>query len=75
VLEIPAALIAGGAVLQLGMAAISLPKGSSLGEGWIKALAEWIRVMLALVIPLLVAAAALEVFVTPRIALQVLTGS
>jgi uncharacterized membrane protein SpoIIM required for sporulation/ABC-type transport system involved in multi-copper enzyme maturation permease subunit len=75
ILEIPAALIAGGAILQLGMAAISLPKGSSLGEGWIKALAEWIRIMLALVIPLLVAAAALEVFVTPHIALKVLSGS
>ena len=75
VLEIPAALIAGGAILQLGMAAISLPKGSSLGEGWIKALAEWVRIMLGLVIPLLLAAAALEVFVTPRIAIWVLSGS
>jgi uncharacterized membrane protein SpoIIM required for sporulation len=75
VLEIPAALIAGGAMLQLGMAAISLPKGSSLGEGWIKALAEWFRITFGLVIPLLFTAAALEVFVTPRIALWVLSGS
>jgi uncharacterized membrane protein SpoIIM required for sporulation len=75
ILEIPAALIAGGAILQLGMAAISLPKGSSLGEGWIKALAEWVRITLGLVVPLLLAAAALEVFVTPRIALWVLSGS
>lgn len=75
ILEIPAAILAGGAILQLGMAAISLPRGSSLGEGWIKAAAEWVRIMLGLVIPLLVAAAALEVFVTPRIALWVLSGS
>jgi uncharacterized membrane protein SpoIIM required for sporulation len=75
VLEIPAALIAGGAILQLGMAAISLPKGSSLGEGWIKALAEWVRIMLGLVAPLLLAAAALEVFVTPRVAIWFLSGS
>jgi uncharacterized membrane protein SpoIIM required for sporulation/ABC-type transport system involved in multi-copper enzyme maturation permease subunit len=75
VLEVPAALIAGGAILQLGMAAISLPKGSSLGEGWIKALAEWFRIILGLVIPLLFAAAALEVFVTPRVAIWVLSGS
>jgi uncharacterized membrane protein SpoIIM required for sporulation len=75
IMEVPAALIAGGAILQLGMAAISLPKGSSLGEGWIKALAEWVRIMLGVVIPLLLAAAALEVFVTPRVALWVLSGS
>jgi uncharacterized membrane protein SpoIIM required for sporulation len=75
ILEVPAALIAGGAILQLGMAAISLPKGSSLGEGWIRALAEWVRIMLGVVVPLLLAAAALETFVTPRIALWVLAGS
>lgn len=75
ILEIPAALIAGGTILQLGMAAISLPKGSSLGEGWIKALAGWVRIMLGIVAPLLLAAAALEVFVTPRVALWMISGS
>lgn len=75
ILEIPAAFLAGGAILQLGMAAISLPRGSSLGEGWIASLAEWARIMLGLVLPLLVAAAALEVFVTPRVAIWILSGA
>jgi len=74
VLEIPAAVIAGGAMLQLGMAAISVPKGGSLGEGWIAAFAEWARIMLGVVLPLLICAAALEVFLTPRVAVWLLVA-
>jgi uncharacterized membrane protein SpoIIM required for sporulation/ABC-type transport system involved in multi-copper enzyme maturation permease subunit len=74
VLEIPAAVLAGGAMLKLGMAVISPPQGMTLGEGWLRALAQWARVGLGLVIPLLMAAAYVEAFVTPRIALTVLAG-
>jgi uncharacterized membrane protein SpoIIM required for sporulation len=74
VLEVPAAILAGASILQLGMAAISLPKGSSLGQGWTKAFAEWSRIGVGLVLPLLIGAAALEVFVTPRIAIALLLG-
>ncbi|TFH36159.1 MAG: hypothetical protein E4G99_05610 [Anaerolineales bacterium] len=75
ILEVPAAILAGASILHLGMAAISLPKGISLGEGWIQALAEWARVGVGIVLPLLIAAAALEVFVTPRVAIALLLGS
>jgi len=75
ILEVPAAILAGAAILQLGMAAISLPKGSSLGEGWMTSLAEWARVSIGIVLPLLIAAAFLEVFLTPRIAVWLLSGS
>jgi uncharacterized membrane protein SpoIIM required for sporulation len=75
VLEVPAAILAGASILQLGMAAISLPKGSSLGQGWIRALAEWARIGVGIVLPLLIAAAALEVFITPRVAIALLLGS
>lgn len=74
VLEIPAAILAGAAILQLGLAGLSLPHGSSLGASWLTALGRWARLNLGLVLPLLVLAAALEVFVTPRIALALLTG-
>ncbi len=73
-LEIPAALLAGAAVLRLGLAAVSLPQGTSLGESWLKALAEWARIGLGLVLPLLIGAAMLEVFVTPRVAAWLLGG-
>jgi uncharacterized membrane protein SpoIIM required for sporulation/ABC-type transport system involved in multi-copper enzyme maturation permease subunit len=74
VLEIPAALIGGAAILHLGLAAISPPQGRSLSQNLLLALAEWARLFLGLVVPLLAAAAALEVFVTPRVALLVLHG-
>ncbi|MFP3853178.1 MAG: stage II sporulation protein M [Anaerolineales bacterium] len=72
VLEVPAALIAGAAILELGMALIRPSDEGTLGGRWLKALAEWARVSLVVVAPLLLAAAALEVFVTPRVALALL---
>ena len=74
VFEVPAAILAGAAILQLGMAVISQPKGASLGEGWMRALAEWTRIMIGIVIPLLIFAAIVEVFITPRLAIQLLVG-
>jgi uncharacterized membrane protein SpoIIM required for sporulation len=74
ILEIPAAIIAGAAILQLGMAALSVPKGRSLSESWIKALAEWARLGIGLVLPLLFGAALIEAYITPRIALWLLFG-
>lgn len=71
VLEIPAAILGGAAILQLGLAGLSLPQGSSLGASWLTALGRWARITVGLVIPLLALAAALEVFVTPQVALAV----
>ncbi|MCJ7512339.1 MAG: stage II sporulation protein M [Anaerolineales bacterium] len=73
--EIPAVILAGAAILRLGLAWVSLPQGTSLGESWLRAVSEWARVGLGLVLPLLAIAAALEVFVTPLVAIRVLTGS
>lgn len=75
ILEVPAAILAGAAVLKLGLAALSVPKGISLGEGYLSALAEWARIGVGIVLPLLIAAAAIEVFITPRIAVWLLSGS
>jgi uncharacterized membrane protein SpoIIM required for sporulation len=74
ILEIPAAILAGAAILQLGLAGLSLPKGSSLGASWLDALGKWARINLGLVLPLLLAAAAIEIFVTPRVAIALLAG-
>jgi uncharacterized membrane protein SpoIIM required for sporulation len=73
-LEIPAAIVAGAAILQLGLAAVSLPKGSSLGESLLVAFADWLRLSLGLALPLFIGAAVIEVFLTPRIALMLLAG-
>lgn len=74
VVEIPAAILAGAAILHLGLAVVSMPRGVGLGESWLTALADWARVGFGLVVPLLILAAALEVFVTPRVALFLLSG-
>lgn len=74
ILEVPAAIFAGAAILQLGMVFISPPRGGTLGESWIKALADWARVAVGLVLPLLVGAALLETYVTPKIALWFFSG-
>jgi uncharacterized membrane protein SpoIIM required for sporulation len=72
ILEVPAAILAGAAILELGMALVRPSKEGTLGGRWLAALAEWARVGLALVVPLLIGAALLEVFVTPRVALALL---
>jgi uncharacterized membrane protein SpoIIM required for sporulation len=74
ILEIPAALLTGGAILRLGTSIISPPRGKTLGESWLLALADWAKVSLGLVVPLLLFAALLEAFVTPQVVAWVFGG-
>jgi uncharacterized membrane protein SpoIIM required for sporulation len=72
--EIPAALLAGALALRVGASLIAPPPGKTVGEGWLMALADAIRLWLGLVLPLLLVAAIVEVMVTPRLVLVVLGG-
>jgi uncharacterized membrane protein SpoIIM required for sporulation/ABC-type transport system involved in multi-copper enzyme maturation permease subunit len=72
IFEITAAVLEGAAILRLGASVISPPGGKTLGEGWLVALADWAKISLALVVPLLVVAALIEVFVTPLVVSAVL---
>lgn len=74
ILEVPAALLSGAAVLRLGTSIIAPPPGKTLGDSWLIALADWAKIGIGLVVPLLLAAAALEAFVTPRVVLAVFGG-
>jgi uncharacterized membrane protein SpoIIM required for sporulation len=74
ILEIPALIISGAAILRLGATFTTPSKGNSIGEAWLMALADWTKVMLVLVAPLLLGAAVLEVLVTPRLALLFLSS-
>ncbi len=69
ILEIPAAILATGAVLHAGAVLAHPTIGKTVGEVWLEALADWAKVMVGVVIPVLLVAAAVEVWVTPRIAL------
>jgi uncharacterized membrane protein SpoIIM required for sporulation/ABC-type transport system involved in multi-copper enzyme maturation permease subunit len=72
-LELPALTIAGAAILRLGATLVAPSHGKTIGEAWLAALADWLKVMLLVVAPLLLGAAVLEVFVTPRLALWILS--
>jgi uncharacterized membrane protein SpoIIM required for sporulation/ABC-type transport system involved in multi-copper enzyme maturation permease subunit len=67
VLELPAATIATALAVRLGAAFMSPPEGMTVGEGWLRALAEFVTVFVALVVPLLALAAAVEVYLTPAV--------
>jgi uncharacterized membrane protein SpoIIM required for sporulation len=69
VAEIPAAVLAGAAALRLGATVIAPPPGKRLGDIWMQAFTDFVKIVVAVTVPLLVVAALLEVYVTPRVAL------
>lgn len=71
VLEIPAIVLGGAAILRLGAVLAAPANGKTIGEVWLPAFADWAKVMLSLVVPLLLGAAILEVILTPKIALLI----
>jgi len=68
-LEIPAIILSGALILRLGITMVTPAQEMTIGEAWLGSLAEWLRIMLFLVVPLLAGAAFLEVFITPRVAI------
>jgi len=72
VIEIPAAILATAAVLRAGAVVAAPTPGKTIGEVWLSTLADWFQVMLGIIVPLLILAAMIEVWVTPRIAVWVL---
>ncbi len=74
ILEIPAIMLAGAGLLYIGGRLIAPSQGMSIGEVFVRSLGEWARVFVGVVMPLLLAAAVLEVFLTPRVVLWVLGG-
>ncbi|MCZ2098218.1 MAG: stage II sporulation protein M [Chloroflexota bacterium] len=67
VVEIPAIVLAGAAALRLGSVITRPPAGMTVGEAWIRALADTVKIGVAVVLPLIVVAGILEVTLTPRI--------
>jgi len=71
-IEIPAMMIAGAAILRIGATLVTPSKGKTIGESWISSFADWAKIMIAVVMPLFLLAAILEVFITPQTALKIL---
>jgi uncharacterized membrane protein SpoIIM required for sporulation len=70
VLEIPAIILTGALIIRLGLTMVTPNKKQTIGEAWIRALADWTRIILLVILPLLLAAAFLEVYVTPWVAME-----
>jgi uncharacterized membrane protein SpoIIM required for sporulation/ABC-type transport system involved in multi-copper enzyme maturation permease subunit len=71
-LEIPAVILSGAAILQVGATLVTPNGRQSISEGLVSSMADWAKVTLALVIPLFLGAAFLEVFVSPQLLVRLL---
>lgn len=69
IIEMPAAIIATGFALRIGAALVSPPAGLDVGQGLLLVLADFLKVFLLLVVPLLLIAALIEVHITPQVVL------
>jgi uncharacterized membrane protein SpoIIM required for sporulation/ABC-type transport system involved in multi-copper enzyme maturation permease subunit len=68
IFEIPAAVIAIASVFRSGALVATPDPNKSVSEIILQSLAQWFKIMLGVVIPLLLVAACVEAWVTPRIA-------
>jgi uncharacterized membrane protein SpoIIM required for sporulation len=63
--EIPALVLASAAILYIGVALVTPRSQRTLGEVLIEAIADWTKIGLGLVLPLLTIAAIIETWITP----------
>jgi len=72
IFEIPALILAGAAILQVGASLVTPYRKETIGESLVSSIADWAKITLALVIPLFLGAAILEVFVSPLLMVRLL---
>ncbi|NOG50515.1 MAG: stage II sporulation protein M [Chloroflexi bacterium] len=65
--EIPVILIATAAAVRLGAVVTRLPRGKTVGQAWIEALGDTIKLAVGVVIPGLLIAAVLEAVLTSAV--------
>jgi uncharacterized membrane protein SpoIIM required for sporulation len=71
IVEIPAIILAGAAILNLGASLTAPAENKTIGEAFLSSGVRWAKMMVGLVIPLFLIAALLEVFVTPQVAVWI----
>jgi uncharacterized membrane protein SpoIIM required for sporulation len=67
IFELPAIFLATAAMLKVGAQLVTPQADKSLGETLLLSLADWCRVFVGVVLPLLAVAALVEIYVTPRL--------
>jgi uncharacterized membrane protein SpoIIM required for sporulation len=73
-LEFPALLLASAAILRWHSTILAPPPDKTVSESWLLAAADFGRILLGFVIPLLLIAAYIEAHITPWVLLQVYGG-
>lgn len=74
IFEIPALILSCAAVLHIGLVLVTPQAGRTVGEVLIEALAEWMRVAVGLVMPLLLIAALIESNITPQLLINAMSA-
>ena len=70
--EIPALMLASAIVLRIGAVLVTPQLGKSMGQMALELLADWAKIFIGLVVPLLAIAAVIEAYITPAILASVL---
>ena len=65
IFEVPALILASAAMLRIGVVLVTPQMGRSLGEVVLELLADWTKVAIGVVIPLLLIASVIETYITP----------
>jgi len=65
IFEVPALILASAAMLRIGVVLVTPQVGRSMGEVVLELLADWTKVAVGLVVPMLLIAAVIETYVTP----------
>jgi uncharacterized membrane protein SpoIIM required for sporulation len=74
IIEIPAVLLGMTFALRIGAAMVSPPAGLDIGQGVLLTTANFFKIFIFLIIPLLLLAAYIEANITPQIVLAVYAG-
>jgi uncharacterized membrane protein SpoIIM required for sporulation/ABC-type transport system involved in multi-copper enzyme maturation permease subunit len=74
ILELPAVVLGSAFGLRLGASVMSPPEGFSISESIMLSVADLLKVFTLLVIPMLLLAAAVEVYVTPLVVMRIFGG-
>jgi stage II sporulation protein M len=73
IFEIPALMIGSAVALYMGASIVTPQTGKSMGEVILELLADWVKIFLGVVVPLLAIAAVIEAYITPGLLLSVMT--
>lgn len=71
IFELPAIMLAAAAALRWHLTVIAPPPNSTLSEAFITTAAEFTRIFIGLVLPILLLAAFVETFITPQVMIAV----